>query len=337
MDFSSTPEMVEASALAAQIFGDYGTSENLRLIDAQKDRFDAALWSALGEAGLLGLAIPEEHGGAGLGILEIGAVLTEQGRALGAVPLASHVAASLALAEFGGDASLLAQAATGEAILTVASTLDRAGDAWIAVPAATRAAAIVVVGDDVRLVKAADVSVEEQQVSTGEILGLIRIAPAVLAAAPVLGDPAAVAWVQQRLTALQCAVQLGVTEGALTLTAAYARTREQFGRPIGTFQAVSQRLADGYIDNLGLRMALQQALWRLSAGLPSAMEVSSAAVWAADAGHRVAHTTVHVHGGVGIDLDGEAHRFFANAKVNEFVIGGATAHALSIGRELATA
>src|SRR5690348_11671847 len=127
MDFSSTPEMIEAAGLAAQIFGDYGTPDNLRKIDAQNDRFDAALWSALGEAGLLGLAIPEEHGGAGLGILEIGAVLTEQGRALGAVPLASHVAASLALAEFGGDASLLAQAATGEAILTVASTLDRTG------------------------------------------------------------------------------------------------------------------------------------------------------------------------------------------------------------------
>lgn len=337
MDFSPTPEMVEAGALAAQIFGDYGTSENLRKIDAQNDRFDADLWSALGEAGLLGLAIPEEHGGAGLGILEIGAVLTEQGRALGAVPLASHVAAALAIAEFGDAPELLAQAASGEAILTVASTLDRVDGSWIAVPAATRAAAFVVVDEDVRLVRASDVSVEEQQVSTGEILGLVRIAPEVLAAAPALGDASTVTWVRQRLTALQCAVQLGITEGAVKLTAAYARTREQFGRPIGTFQAVSQRLADGYIDNLGLRMELQQALWRLSAGLPSAKEVSSAAIWAADAGHRIAHTTVHVHGGVGIDLDGEAHRYFANAKVGEFVIGGATEHALSIGKEFANA
>ena len=337
MDFSPTPEMVEASALAAQIFGDFGTPENLRRIDAQDDRFDTALWSALGDAGLLGLAIPEEHGGAGLGILEIGAVLTEQGRTLGAVPLASHIAASLALAEFGGDDALLAQAATGEAILTVAATLDRTDNAWVAVPAATRAAAFVVIDQDVRLVMAADVTVEEQQVSTGEILGLVRISPAALEATSVLGDASAATWVQQRLTALQCAVQLGVTEGALKLTAEYARTREQFGRPIGTFQAVSQRLADGYIDNLGLRMSLQQALWRLSAGLPSAKEVASTAIWAADAGHRIAHTTVHVHGGVGIDLDGEAHRYFANAKVAEFVIGGATAHALSIGKELANA
>lgn len=339
MDFSPTPEMVEASALAAQIFGDYGTSENLRKIDLQDDRFDAALWSALGDAGLLGLAIAEEHGGAGLGILEIGAVLTEQGRALGAVPLASHVAASLAIAEFGDDAAraLLEGAASGASILTVAATRDRVDNSWVAVPAATRAAAFVVIGDDVRLVDAANVSVEEQHVSTGEILGLVRIAPEILAAAPVLGDAATASWVQQRLTALQCAVQLGITEGAIKLTSGYARTREQFGRPIGTFQAVSQRLADGYIDNLGLRMSLQQALWRLSAGLPSTKEVASAAVWAADAGHRVAHTTVHVHGGVGIDLDGEAHRFFANAKVNEFVIGGATSHALSIGREFARA
>lgn len=329
--------MVEAAALAAQIFGDYGTPENLRKIDAQNDRFDAALWSALGDAGLLGLAIAEEHGGAGLGILEIGAVLTEQGRALGAVPLASHVAASLAIAEFDGDASLLEAAASGSSILTVASIADRTDGAWITVPAATRAAAFVVLGDDVRLVKAADVTVEEQQVSNGEILGRVSIDPAVLAASPLLGDASAVAWVQDRLTALQCAVQLGITEGANKLTAAYAKDREQFGRPIGTFQAVSQRLADGYIDNLGLRMSLQQALWRLSAGLPSAKEVASAAIWAADTGHRVAHTTVHVHGGVGIDLDGEAHRYFANAKVGEFIIGGATQHALSIGKEFANA
>ena len=339
MDFSSTPEMTEAAALAAQILGDFGTPENLRKIDGQDDRFDAALWSALGDAGLLGLTIPEQHGGAGLSILEAGAVLTEQGRALGAVPLASHIAASLTIAEFGdADAqALLAEAATGASILTVAATRDRSEDAWITVPAATRAAAFVLVDEDVRLVRAADVTVEAQPVSTGEILGQVRVDAAVLAAAPVLGSADAVAWVTQRLTALQCAVQLGVTEGALKLTAGYAGTREQFGRAIGTFQAVSQRLADGYIDNLGLRMSLQQALWRLSDGLPSPTQVASTAIWACDAGHRVAHTTVHVHGGVGIDLDGEAHRYFANAKVNEFLLGGATAHALSVGREFASA
>ena len=128
------------------------------------------------------------------------------------------------------------------------------------------------------------------------------------------------------------AEQLGVTEGALELTSTYAKTREQFGRPIGTFQAVSQRLADGYIDVLGQRLTLWQAAWRLDEGLPADQAVAIAKLWAADAGHRLAHTTVHVHGGVGIDLDGEAHRYFTTAKRFEFAYGGATEQALHVGR-----
>ena len=127
----------------------------------------------------------------------------------------------------------------------------------------------------------------------------------------------------------------GVTEGALELTSTYAKTREQFGRPIGTFQAVSQRLADGYIDVLGQRLTLWQAAWRLDEGLPADQAVAIAKLWAADAGHRLAHTTVHVHGGVGIDLDGEAHRYFTTAKRFEFAYGGATEQALLVGRSLA--
>ena len=132
------------------------------------------------------------------------------------------------------------------------------------------------------------------------------------------------------------AEQLGVTEGALALTASYAKTREQFGRPIGTFQAVSQRLADGFIDVLAQRLTLWQAVWRLQEGLPASTEVAVAKLWAADAGHRLAHTTVHVHGGVGIDLDGDAHRYFTTAKRFEFLFGGATDQALTIGRALAS-
>ncbi len=138
-------------------------------------------------------------------------------------------------------------------------------------------------------------------------------------------------WLTQRLTVALCAQQLGTLEGALELTSAYAKTREQFGRPIGTFQAVSQRLADGYIDVLGARLTMWQAAWRLSEGLSAAQEVAVAKLWAADAGHRVAHTTVHVHGGVGIDLDGEAHRYFTAAKRHEFTLGGTTDQSREIG------
>jgi alkylation response protein AidB-like acyl-CoA dehydrogenase len=151
----------------------------------------------------------------------------------------------------------------------------------------------------------------------------------------VVGDGDVVSWLTTHGTLGRSAFQLGVLERALELTAEYAREREQFDRPIGSFQAVSSRLADGYIDIKGLRLTLTQAAWRLSEDLPSDIDVASAAFWAADAGHRVAHTTVHVHGGVGIDTDHPVHRYFLAAKQTEFAVGGATGQLLRIGRELA--
>ena len=97
----------------------------------------------------------------------------------------------------------------------------------------------------------------------------------------------------------------------------------------------AQRLADGYIDVLGQELTLWQAAWRLAEGLPCEAELASAKLFAADAGHRISHTTVHVHGGVGIDLDGEAHRYFTAAKRWELAFGGATEQARTIGRVLA--
>ena len=96
-------------------------------------------------------------------------------------------------------------------------------------------------------------------------------------------------------------------------------------------------LADGYIDIKGLRLTVTQAAWRLSEDLPADLEVGTAAFWAAEAGHRVAHTTVHVHGGVGIDIDHPVHRYFLAAKQTEFAVGGATgaaaAHRPRTGRD----
>jgi 3-oxocholest-4-en-26-oyl-CoA dehydrogenase beta subunit len=142
-------------------------------------------------------------------------------------------------------------------------------------------------------------------------------------------------WLTSQTTFGRSAFQLGVLERALELTADYAREREQFDRPIGSFQAVGQRLADAYIDVKGLRLTVTQAAWRISEDLPADLEVATAAFWAAEAGHRVAHTTVHVHGGVGIDVDHPVHRYFLAAKQGEFAVGGATGQLLHIGRELA--
>ena len=113
----------------------------------------------------------------------------------------------------------------------------------------------------------------------------------------------------------------------------------QFGRPIGSFQAVAQRLADAYIDVEAVRLTMWQAAWLLASGEASRRwtAVATAKFWAADAGHRVAHTAVHVHGGLGIDMSYPVHRYFVAAKHHEFALGGATAQLRRIGADLARA
>lgn len=144
-----------------------------------------------------------------------------------------------------------------------------------------------------------------------------------------LGRAAAVPEIDELLTqelpVSACAAQLGVVERALEMTAAYARDRIQFGRPIGSFQAVAQRLADAYIDVEALRLALWQAAWSMGEA-----EIATAGFWAAEAGHRVLHAAVHVHGGVGLDVEYPLHRYFLAAKHLEFRLGGATRQLLAL-------
>jgi 3-oxocholest-4-en-26-oyl-CoA dehydrogenase beta subunit len=366
VDFTFTPEQDEAAELAAQILRDRATNERMTAVEADGSRFDRELWAELGAAGLLGLAVPEEYDGAGLGLVELCRVLVEVGRTVAPVPLAAHGPTARLLAEHGSDEQKqqwLPGAASGAVVLTAAVAEERAfAPEQPSTTAAPSADGYTVTGSKavVQAGPYADAFLVPASTPTG--VGVFLVLPSdagVTVAGQTFSDLDAVARldlddvavhpdrlvgvadgsVDRRLRHLLLlagsAEQLGICEGALALTASYAKTREQFGRPIGTFQAVSQRLADGYIDTLGQRLALWQAAWRLEEGLPADTQVAIAKLWAADAGHRIAHTTVHVHGGVGIDLDGEAHRYFTSAKRYEFLHGGATEQALRIGRTLA--
>jgi alkylation response protein AidB-like acyl-CoA dehydrogenase len=366
MDFRFTQEQDEAAELAAGILKDRATNERLKAVEADGDRFDRDLWAELGAAGLLGLALPEEYDGAGLGIIELSRVLVEVGRTVAPVPLAAHGPASRLIAELGSDAhkqQWLPGAASGATVLTGAVAEERAfspvrpttvatpdGSSYritgskAIVPAGPYADLFLVPaetpsGVGVFLVQPGDpgVTVVAQTFSDRDGVARLDLDGAEVPADRLVGEADGVAdhRLRQLLVLAASAEQLGITEGALKLTSTYAKTREQFGRPIGTFQAVSQRLADGFIDVLAQRLALWQAVWRVQEGLPADSEVAIAKLWAADAGHRLAHTTVHVHGGVGIDLDGEAHRYFTSAKRFEFLHGGSTEQALNVGRILA--
>ncbi len=357
MDFTFTSEQDEAAALAAQILGDRATNARMREVEAAGDRFDRELWRELGAAGLLGLWLPEEVDGSGLGVVELCRVLVEVGRTVAPVPLAAHGPASRFLAEHAPGSPWLS--ADGSTLLTAAVAEERdhaperpattAADHVLngtktVVPAGEHADAFLVpahtgsgVGVYVVLPGDPGVTVTPLAFSDGDSVARLDLADVALDADRLVGpaDGSAYERLRHLLLVAGAAEQLGICEGALALTAAYSKVREQFGRPIGTFQAVSQRLADGYIDTLGQRLTLWQAAWRLAEGLPADTEVAVAKLWAADAGHRIAHTTVHVHGGVGIDLDGEAHRYFTSAKRYEFLHGGTTEQALRIGRTLA--
>ena len=338
MDFTFTPEADEAAELTASILRDKTGTERLKAVEADGDRFDRELWATLGEA----------FDWSDLGLIELCRVLVEVGRAVAPVPLAVHGPSVFLLTELGTDlpTGLITAAVSEEraalpttpvttsdgSTVSGTKTLVRAGmaaDAFL-VTASTPS------GPGVFLVAAEATGVERQaqRTSDGDVTALVTFAGA---PATQVGDDSTAQRLGELLIVTAAAEQLGVTDGALRLTAEYAKTREQFGRPIGTFQAVGQRLADAFIDVLCQRLALWQAVWRLSEGLEASTEVAVAKLWAADAGHRVAHTAVHVHGGVGIDLDGEAHRYFTSAKRFEFAFGSATEQALTIGRNFAAA
>ena len=354
MDFGLTEEQRELGGLTRKIL-------------AERD----APWGDLAAAGVLAAGLPPALGGAGLGLLEQCSVLIELGRAVSDVPyLASIVLGAGALAEFGTAAqqdTWAVPAGQGSVVLTAAlsepdgddpgrpsARAERAAGRWVlsgvktAVDAAPRADLFLVPcttpgGVLVFLVTPSDagVSVEPQQLTDSALAGRVELGGVVLDDDRILGGAEVADWLVARATVGLCAVQSGVIERALELTAEYAKSRVAFGRPIGSFQAVTQRLADAYLDVEAVRLTTWQAAWLLSSGESGEsgadVAVATAKFWAAEAGHRVAHTAVHVHGGIGIDVTYPVHRYFVAATRHEFALGGATVQLLRIGGALAGA
>jgi acyl-CoA dehydrogenase len=360
MDFSLSEAQTELGGLVRKILAERDTPERQ--------------WADLASAGVLAAGLPEALGGAGLGLLEQCSVLTEIGRAASSVPyLSSVVLGAGAIASFGhaeqqrrwaapaGDGSVVLTAALseedGDDPASPSLLAERADGRWrlsgvkTMVPALAAADLIVVPastadGVMVFLVSPSDdgVTVQPQSLTDGADTGRLVLDRVGVEDSQVLGEPGLgaeiVRWLVSGGTVGVCAMQVGVLERALELTAEYARSREQFGRPIGSFQAVAQRLADAYIDVEAVRLTTWQAAWLLATpGSPSDPEVSAAVAtakfWAADAGHRVAHTAVHVHGGMGIDTSYPVHRYFVAAKRAEFTLGGATVQLRRLGDVLA--
>jgi 3-oxocholest-4-en-26-oyl-CoA dehydrogenase beta subunit len=368
MDFSLGEAESELAALTRTILAREVTEDSFR----EATGFDPSLWAWLSSAGILSAGLPEPAGGSDLGLPAHCAVLTEIGRAMAPAPyLPSIMLGASTIARFGTPAQIRlwgAPAGRGQMVLTAAlceedgddpltpsATASYAGGHWVlsgtktTVDAGARADLMLVPastpqGVTVFLVDPGDqgVFLAPQRLVDASGAAQVTFGGARVPEARVLGAPgdgaAIVQWLVSRAMTGLCALQLGVLERALEMTASYVRSREVFGRPVGSFQAVSQRLADAYIDVEAVRLSMWQAAYLLSESSPEAGQaIATAKFWAAEAGHRVAHTAVHLHGGVGIDESYPLHRYFTAAKRCEFVLGGATAQLRRIGAALASA
>ncbi|WP_227998946.1 acyl-CoA dehydrogenase family protein [Nocardia australiensis] len=344
MDFSFTEEQSDLAGLTRALLTDW-TAKNT----PDGTGLDRSLWAALTSSGVIEAALPAPIGG-GLGLTEQCSVLIEIGRTLAPAPYLTSVAvAASAIATFGDDRQWqrwVAPVASGTATLAVALTTEEnrfraesAATGWqisgthSAVPAAAFADAFLIEAATPQgaLLFVLDrdtpgLHATGQHVVDSTDAALLELDGVTVGTGSTLGTPGdgAAEWAHRRATIAACAHQLGVLTRALELTSEYALTRKQFDKPIGSFQAVRQRLADAHIDVEAVCLTLWQAAWREFQGLPADAEIATAKFWAAEAGHRVAHTMVHVHASIGIFLDYQVHRYFLAAKRGEFLFGAAT-------------
>ncbi|UXA05674.1 acyl-CoA/acyl-ACP dehydrogenase [Mycobacterium sp. SMC-2] len=365
MDFTFTEEQETISKLARDLFERRATPERLTELEAGDVRFDDALWKELAAADLLGTALPESVGGNGGGFVELGVLLAEVGRAVAPVPAYATLALGAdPIARHGNPEQrqrYLPGVAAGSRILTAglaepgrsdvtapATTARRDGGNWRLdgakelVPAAQSADTVLIpaatqdgqVGLFLLATDARGVEIRPAPTTNREPHADVYLDGATVSDADRLVGADLIESLRTRALVALCAVQLGVAERALRIAAEYTTGREQFGRPIGSFQAVQQRMADAFIDVEAIRWTTWHAAWLIAHGRPLKEAHRAARIakfWAAEAGARVAATAQHVHGGIGIDTTYPLHRYFLWAKHNELTLGPATAQLAHLG------
>jgi alkylation response protein AidB-like acyl-CoA dehydrogenase len=357
MDFSFSEDQNGIRGLLKQVLTNIVTVDSLKALDKEGTWFHERAWRQLAESEMLGLAIPEEYGGAGMGLTELCILLQQVGRTVAPIPaLETLVSAALPLAEFGTAEQkerFLSGIAEGRTIMTAAlvdagsrnplnpsSVAKSDGDGWrvsgrfsnvgyadlaerILVPARTESGSIVVLLLDP---KAEGVRLSEQHDTSGQPLSQLDLTDAPVAAGDVLGGvdkgEQVLSYLVDRTILGMCAVEFGIAEQALFMTANYAGERKQFGVPIATFQGVTQRVGDAYIDVQVMRASMWQACWRLDQGLDADKELAVAKFFASEGGARVVSAAQHVHGGMGFDRDYPLYRYFLTSKHLEFSLGG---------------
>jgi alkylation response protein AidB-like acyl-CoA dehydrogenase len=330
-----------------------------------------AIWKEMARLGWLGLALPEEHGGSGLGMVETAIVLEELGRAACPSPYLPTVLAGLLIARTGTEAQQarwLPAIATGTARATVAF-LDR-DLAWAPDTARTEATpregGVTLTGEKsfVPWAHVADVIVVPARTGAGVSLFLadsgspgitftplpamdlgtrwatVRFDGTPVPAAAALGEPgqggALLAWLLQRAAVGAAAEMLGAARRCLDMAVGYAKVREQFGQPIGAFQAVRHKCADMLLEVENAHAATYYAAWALDAEADDAAVAASVAkAYVGDAARKVCGEAIQVHGGIGFTWEYDLHLYVKRAKALEAMYGDTDYHRELIVRQVA--
>jgi alkylation response protein AidB-like acyl-CoA dehydrogenase len=315
---------------------------------------DAALWTKLAEQGFTGIITPEEYGGMGLGKVELVLLMEEAGYALLPGPFFSTVALAGSVIDACGTPEqkkkYLQRIAAGQARATLA--LVEAAGSWdtdglkisaaggklngtklFVTDAAVADFIVVVARDGVFVVEAKAPGLHIEPMKGMDLARKIYAVEFKNTPAEKLGDSSGLAGALNVATAALCAEMTGGMQRTLELTVAYAKTRKQFGKPIGIFQAVQHLCADMYLETESSRSATYYAAWALEENVPdAAAAVSVAKIYASDASRNVGNHGIQVHGGMGFTWENDIHLYYRRAKASETMLGDAAFHRERIAR-----
>lgn len=346
MDFAYSDVEESVRDLAKELARNAIDDERTKKLMASGDWFDGPCWQALAETELLGLGLSEPAGGAEQGCVALSLLLQQLGRRAPTLPLVESLAAAMTLDAFGNDNDRAQLRAFCSGDLQLGCALHEESSSDLRAPkvqfsgglygcktAVPEAELLLVsaLGDDgpcLVLLDGRDLNGAAQRSTQGQPRQELELHGE--AARPV-GGPEVLRFLLDRLALLSAAYMLGLAQGALFMTSRYVSEREQFGQPLGAFQAVGQRAADAFVDTQAMELSLLEAAWRMERGLDHDQALASARYFACEGGHRVVAAAQHLHGGMGFDRDYPLYRHFLQMKWLEFSLGGARSQLQSLG------
>ena len=344
MQFAFTDEQTMIADTARAFFAEHATSERTRRAMAG-DGIDLALWHSFStDLGLAGIAIPEAQGGAGLGMVEFATIAEAAGAQVAAIPLLGLAMAARAIGVGGTEwqkGEWLPRLASGEVVAAagydgdLAATSDRLTGRIDFVPHGGVADLFVFMNDTNGWIVRADAPglVIDLPTTMDQTRPLARIALADTPAEPLPAGRTAVAAANAGGWICVAAEALGGAQATLDRTVAYAKEREQFGRPIGSFQAYKHRLADMMTAIEQARSAVYWAACAVDEGSPDAdLALHAAKSFAADTYCRCAGHMIQLHGGIGFTWEHDAHLFFKRARAISSMLGNGNWHRERVAR-----